>query len=248
MNISYHPKYLPFFAIGTGLLGLLLRLWLLQTGLDDKGLLVANHPANYLVWILSVAVVACLFFGTWGLRGAPKYSFNFPAFIPGGAGTILAAVGILICTVAELAGNPDGFGFLMCIFGFLAAMALVFTGCCRCTGAHPSPIFHTVASIYLLLRLVWMYRQWSADPQMQDYAFQLLALVCLMLACHHRSAFDANMGSRRAYAGFSLAALYFCIVALPGCDSMAFFLACTAWMGSNLCALIPMPKEPAGED
>lgn len=247
MKKLFHPSYLPYIALGCGVLGLLLRVWLFATGIDEKGLILAGHPATWLVWLLSIITVAVLVLGSRRLLEAPKYSFNFPASLPGGIGTFLAAAGILICTVVESLAKPDTFGIVVCLLGILSVPALCFVGYCRCKGSHPSLLFHVLVSIYLLLRLVWMYRQWSSDPQLQDYVFQLLALACLMLASYNRSAFDANMGVRRAYVIFNLTSVYFCFVSLPGCDSMVFYLSCGVWMLTDLCSLMPM-KSTAPEE
>lgn len=248
MKKTFEPAYLPYIVLGSGTVGLLLRLWLYTTGVDEKGLILSGHPATWLVWLLSIVTLVVLILGSRRLLEAAKYSFNFPASIPGGIGTFLAAAGILICTFVEFSAGPDTFGLLVCALGVLTVPALCFTGYCRCKGAHPSLLFHALTSVYLLLRLVWMYRQWSSDPQLQDYVFQLLALVCLMLACYHRSAFDANMGIRRAYVIFNLAAVFFCFVSIPGCDSMVFYLSTGVWMLTDLCSLLPMRTIPSEEE
>lgn len=239
---------LPLITLVCGAAGFLLRIWLLATGFDEKGLMIGGHPAIWLLGLLSIAMIVILVLGTSRLLEAPKYRFNFPASLPGGIGTALAAAGILICTLVEAFAGPDLFGIAVCVAGAITVPALCWIGYCRWKGIHPSPVFHVVVSVYLLLRLVWMYRQWSSDPQLQDYVFQLLALICLMLAGYNRSAFDANMGNRRVYVCFNLAAVFFCLVSLPGCDSAVFYFSAGVWMLTNLCSLMPMKKHPREEE
>lgn len=241
MNFSSKTARLPYFTLGAGALGFVLRLWLMSTA-DSHGLLPPNHPANTLVWLLSGVFIIFLLFGCRSLLSANKYSFNFPAFLPGCIGTGLMAAGILICSLTELSAAADNISRAVAILGLLCVPVLGFLAHCRFKGAHPSYFFHALISIYLLLRLVSLYRQWSSDPQLQDYAFQLLATVFLMLASYHRITFDANIGSRRHYTFFALGAVFFCITALPHCDSAAFFIAGAAWMFTNLCSLLPMPR------
>lgn len=247
MKKFLNTSNLPLITLICGAVGFLLRIWLLSTGFDEKGLIVSGHPAIWLLWLLCIAMIVILVLGTSRLLEAPKYRFNFPASLPGGIGTALAAAGILICTLVEAFAGPDFFGIAVCVAGAITVPTLCWIGYCRWKGIHPSPVFHVAASVYLLLRLVWMYRQWSSDPQLQDYVFQLLALICLMLACYNRSAFDANMGNRRFYAIFSLGAVFCCLVSLPGCDSAVFFLSAGVWMLTNLCSLMPMKKYPREE-
>ena len=54
------PIY-PRLPLGAGFLGLLLRIWLFATGLDEKNLLSVTHPAHILILVLTVAVVVLLF-------------------------------------------------------------------------------------------------------------------------------------------------------------------------------------------
>lgn len=241
MNLFSKTPRLPHIILGAGALGLILRLWLMSTA-DSHGLLPANHPADTLVWLLTGIVIVFLLLGCRSLLAANKYSFNFPASLPGCIGTGLMGAAILICSVTELSTAADGITRAVAIIGLLCAAALGFLAYCRFTGAHPTFFFHALVSIYLLLRLVSLYRQWSSDPQLQDYAFQLLATVFLMLASYHRIAFDANSGSRRHYAFFALGAVFFCCTALPHCSNAVFFIAGAVWMFTNLCSLLPMPR------
>lgn len=241
MNLFSKTARLPYFALGTGALGLILRLWLMSTA-DSHGLLPPGHPANTLVWLLTGIVIVFLLLSCRSMLSANKYSFNFPASLPGCVGTGMMGVGILICSIAELSAAADGMTRAVAIIGLVCAVTLGFLAYCRFTGAHPSFYFHALVSIYLLLRLISLYRQWSSDPQLQDYAFQLLATVFLMLASYHRITFDANIGSRRHYAFFALGAVFFCCTALPHCDNAVFFIAGAVWMFTNLCSLLPMPR------
>ena len=114
----------------------------------------------------------------------------------------------------------------------------------RYKGAHLSVLFHGVVCVYLMVYLVSHYRLWSSYPQLQSYAFELLAIVFVMLACYQRAAADAGKGDRRAYTFFSLAAFFFCVATLPGCDKAAFFIGCAVWMFTTPCRLnLPVSKE-----
>ena len=52
-------------TLGFGGLGIALQLWLLQTGVDEKGLLTAAHPAGLLIWILVACTMVLLFLATY---------------------------------------------------------------------------------------------------------------------------------------------------------------------------------------
>lgn len=238
------PSYLPFATLCCGIAALLMRLWLLALGEDDRGLLALGSFPDVVSWILVAVTMALLAVGTRNLRGAAKYSYNFPASLPAAIGMALAAVSFCITSLVDLFAGVDSVGTIGAVLGFLAAAALLALAYGRFKGLHPNIIFHGVVCIYLMLHLVSHYRLWSSYPQLQSYGFELLAIVFVMLACYHRAAFDVGSGSRRAYTFFSLAALFFCVAALPGCDNMAFFIGCAVWMFFTPCRLtLPVRKE-----
>lgn len=239
MKNFWKPAYLPWAVLAAGAVGLLLRLWLFGAA-DVSGLLPIWHISEILLWILTAAVMLFLLCCTWNLRQATKYRFNFPASVPGGMGAWLGALGIGGTCIVELLINPDTMTAFTAVLGLIAAALLVFIGICRRNGRRPSMLFHGFLCIFMMIRLISQYRHWSADPQLQDYCFQIIALVCLMLSSYQRALFDANSGKRRPYAFFNLAAVYFCCLALPGWENTAFFLGCGVWMFADTCNLTPM--------
>lgn len=248
MNKYLKPAYMPLITLGAGLLTMILRLVLLLTGEDDKGLLVTGSFTDVFSWLISVAVMILLVLGTWNLREASKFSFNFPASPIGAAGVLAAALGILITSVSELFGDGDALQTAGSVLGLLAVPALVFVALGRYQGQRPTVLFHGIVCVYLMIHLVSHYRLWSSYPQIQSYGFELLSIVCLMLACYHRATFDVKEGNRRCYAFCALAAVYFSVAALPGCDNPFFFIGCAVWMLTNLCSLKPLPGRHAKKE
>ena len=96
---------LPVFAVGAGLLGLVLRRWLVGADADGRGLVASGHPAEALIWLLTACIVIGLVLGTRNLIKGPKYSFNYPASVPGAIGAGLGAVAIFLQAVSALAGG-----------------------------------------------------------------------------------------------------------------------------------------------
>ena len=248
MNKAIKPAILPYITLGAGAAGAALRFWLLAPA-NGAHLLPAGHPARTLPVILSLLLLAVLFIGTRPLVQAHKYGFNFPASLPGAIGIAAAAIAIGITCAGELAASADSFSRLAAICGLLAAPCLLFVAYCRSKGYHPSLVFHVAVCVFLMIRLVSLYRTWSADPQLEDFMYQLLAVVFCLLSCYHRAAFDANFGSRREYTFYTLACLYFCCLALPGCSQFPFYIGIGIWMATNLCSLLPLyGSAPAAEE
>lgn len=248
MKKAIKPAILPYITLGAGAAGAALRFWLLASA-EGAHLLPAGHPARFLTVILSALVLAVLLFGTRPLVQAHKYAFNFPASILGAVGLAAAAIGIGITCIGELAAIEDIFSRITAICGLVATPCLLFIAYCRSKGYHPSLVFHVTVCIYLMVRLVSLYRIWSADPQLEDFMYPLLGVVFCLLSCYHRAAFDANCGNRRWYTFFTLSCLYFCCLALPGCSQFLFYFGIGLWMATNICSLLPLYSSiPASED
>lgn len=247
MKRFFRTPLLPLVSLGGGLITLILRLILLSQA-DSTGLLPVGHFAGILSWVITVAVLVYLLIGTRSLNEAKKYAFNFPADPLAAGGILAAALGILITSISELIGSTDLLCTICSVFGFLCVPALAFLSQCRKSGRRPSVLFHALVCVYLMLHLVSHYRVWSAYPQIQTYGFDLLALVCLMLASYQRCVFDINRGSRRAYVFTSLSGAFFSIAALPGSSNVLFFLGCAIWMLTGLCSLRPLPGRYASKE
>ena len=241
MNKYIKSTHLPLITLVAGLLTMILRFILLAAGTDDKGLMPSGSFSDIFSWLLAVVTLIILLMGTRNLREANKFSFNFPADLVGAVGAVAAALGILITSVTELFAGGDALSIIGDGLGLLAVPALVLVALARYQGRRSSVLLHGAVCIYLMVHLVSHYRLWSSYPQIQSYGFELLSIVCLMLACYHRATFDVGEGNRRSYAFCALAAVFFSIATLPGCDSPLFFIGCAAWMVTNLCNLKSLP-------
>lgn len=247
MKKYFRPRYLPVLTLLAGILGMLLRVWLYATGIDDKNLLIQGHPADILVWILTVITVAGLFYLTQPLKGQGGYRSNFPASLPGAIGCWVLAAGLFITALGDLMSGSDRIVMIAGILGVLCVPAMVFAGYSRYCGTRSSFLLYALLSVYYIARMVCQYRLWSADPQLQDYCFQIFACVGLMLTAFQRAAFDVKMGRRRSYAFLSLVTFFFCCLSIPHCEQKLLYLVNAVFLLTNLCSLRPMRRRPAVE-
>lgn len=241
------PAILPWLTLIAGGLGLALRIWLFTTGVDASGLLVAGHPAELFIWLLSAGMMVFLWFATRSLVAAPKYEFNYPRSYFGAAGCALAAVAIAVTSVSEIMGTHDTLTRVVAAVGLFASVAMIALALFRFQGRQPNIILHTITCVYFMIRLVSLYRHWSADPQLQDYCFQLLATVFLMLSTYCRAAFDVDMGQRRFLVLTHLAAVFFCYLSLVDRSTAPFYLTVSLWAFTDLCNLSPLPPQTQEE-
>lgn len=243
MKKLLNTKYLPWAVLFLGVVGAALRAYLYATGVDDRGLLVSGHIAAYLMWAVHALFVAVMAFGVYPLLQAAKYSFNFPASPISGIGSAVAAMGVLVTAIYTLINGKDLVEILGGVVGILCAVSLGMRSYCHWQGKRPNGIFDGITCLYMMLYLVGQYRVWSATPQIQAYAYPLLAVISVLMACYQNTAFVLSEGNRRMHTLFHLSGLYFCLLSLPKCDAPVLFAALGVWMLADLCNLTPMPRE-----
>ena len=249
MKLSVKPQLLKLLVLSAGLLGLMLRIVLFASGTDPKGLLVAGHWAGIAVCGLTAAVVLSLLLLTGGLRGSGDYRNAHPQSVLAGLGCLTLAAAILLSCLSEIASPPDSAAtFVRWILGFLSVISMTCLCVCRMTGTRPFFLFHGILCVWIALRMVMQYQNWSADPQMQDYVFYLLAHVALMLTAYHQAAFDVGTGSHRALWCLTLVAVFLCLLSLRDSLDRLLLLAAAFWAYTNLTSLkirrrAPQPQE-----
>lgn len=234
MKNLFRPKQLPALTLCAGLLGIVLRLWLFSTGIDEKGLLLPQHPANAACYILTAfafaAVALCL-------RAVPKKVPYRGLFAPSpisAAGCWIAAAGIGFTVISAFSDATDTVAWVCILLGILSAAALTAVGFCRLKGLRPNPIFHSVVTLYLVLHLVYQYRHWNSETQVSLYFFRLMASVFLMLSAYHLATFDAGVKNPKKCLFFRYTALFFCCVAIEE-ESPVFYLAMALWCLLDIC-------------
>lgn len=244
MNRSV-TKFMPWAVLAAGVVGAICRGILFASGVDGKGLLISNHFAYSVLWALCALVAAMLLFGTWNLRQATKYRFNFPRSLFGSLGAAAAGICLLFYSLMPPFAQEDGLSLALGLVGILAAAAFVFLSYCRWKGLRPGALFYVILCVYFMLDLVHQYRLWSADPQLQDYVFSLLALVFVLLSCYYNATFASGDGNRKAHTFTHLAGVFCCVVTIPQCDAPLLYAALGLWLFTNLCNLTPlrMPRE-----
>lgn len=242
MKQYFSIKYLPKLTLVAGGLGFLLRLWLINAE-NSRGFLPRWHISAILLYLLTLSVMVGLILATRYLQQGNKYSFNFPANTTGAIGTLCCCFAFAVTGIVDLIHHTDGFSTCIGLLAIIAALALSQVATARWKGEHPSALWHIIVCVYLIFRVFFMYRSWRTNPQLLDFCFQLLALICMLLSVYHRATFDEDMGNRGRYTFFSCMALYFCCLCVTGDENIPFFLGSGIWMYTNQCALSPMPKQ-----
>jgi len=241
----FSDKYIPLVTELCALAGLLLRVALEFWGMDEKGLYITTHPLYIGLFVLSALVIVWLLLSCRKLSGQPVFPSSKGALFA----AIVAAIGILATDVLELLSSLDtAFALhstatlvtliasvISFVLGILAAVALVLSGVLQHKGKPVHYLFYAVLTVYLLIHPLTQYRMWSSDPQLLNYSFQLLASICLLLTCYHRTALAAGKTGAKRYVFFSRLAIFFCGISIVG--EQLFYLGMLLWLLAQPCRL-----------
>lgn len=238
---------IPWMTLALGGVGILGMLVLLHTGVDDRGLFLPWHWAGILVGAATAVMVVCLILILRPLGGTAKYSRMFPASKAAAAGMVAAAIGILVTAPESLFATEEPVRIISGVLKIVAGASLVYLGWCRFRGLRGSYLAWAAVTVFMMLRLMFEYRDWSSQPELLRYCFPLLSSVLLTLAFYYRTAFAINMGNRRAYLLCSQLGGFFAMLSLPG-DFSPIYLGLAVWAVTDLCSLRPLKARPKQEE
>lgn len=246
-------------ALAAGLASLGLHRYMMEYCFDDKGLLISGNLPQKLLWAVGIAFAAVLVLTLRSIGGDGCYEDNFPACCLSG-GLMLAAGLAMAWAVPGLELNiqpPVAEGLPLLIAGatgwaakylpWAAAVCMAVLGGFRMAGRRPWPVFSGIICLFYMLMLVTNYRLWSADPQLQDYAYQLLAGVLLMLCSFHRTCCDGGVIQRKKLLATGLSAAVCCMASLSGQFQWGFYLASGLWAAGSVCHVAVLPPDPEEE-
>lgn len=243
MKLSVKPENIKYLVLGAGGLGLVLRLALYGTGIDEKGLLISGHWAGIALWVLSALVAAALLFLTRSIRGPEEYCDACPESFTAGLGALVLAAGILLTTISGFAESSSSVEQTVWLLGVASVISMAWVSFCRFSGKKPPFLCYGAVCLYFALRMVSRYQFWSSDPQLQDYVFYLGAYVALMLTAYHHAAFAAGIGRHRSLWLLSLAAVYLCCLSLKGTSDTLLLFTAGIWAFTNLTGVQPKSRR-----
>lgn len=245
MKNLLNAKKLPLLIAALGGAGFVMRKALYAVAVDEKNLLLMNHPLEIALTAFTLAVVVLIIAAVRKLDGSALYEDNFRADLPAAIGHILAACGILMTRMTAAPTMPGYLGLLWQLLGFAAPVCLILAGLARTRGKQPHFLLHLIPSMFLMFHIVNHYQVWSSNPQFQDYAFDLLGAMALLFFIFYSAAFDAGVGRRRMHLFMGLVGAYLCMTALAETTCPWLYLGGAALGLTDLCSLEPKPKpEP----
>jgi len=196
---------------GLGLICLCIRQWLLQGGTDEKGLLISGHPGIFLS-VLILAAVVCLL--CLSLRQRQVYRFNNSTLSI--VSMLFSAIGYGYAAWKLLFSHAYPLYVVTGLLGIISVLCALFIAFSLFRKLRVHPLVYCPFVLFFLFFLICRYQQWSGEPELQRYLFQMLGVISLMMAAYHRAALAADKKGARNYLLLSRAAVFFCIAAIPG--------------------------------
>lgn len=248
-------------TLTAGLSSLWLHRYMMANCVDAKGLLIAGNLPGRLLLLVGAAFVLTLLLTLRTIGGDGEYADNFPRDLV--SGLLMIAAGVtLVLAIPELGWNapPDSApisvqnnamekiaSVCMELLPWLAAVSMAALGLLRILKERGWFGLGGLICLFYILMLVSNYRLWSANPQLQDYAYQLLAGVLLMLCSFHRTCCDARIIQRRKLLFTALAAAFCSITSLSMDFQRGFYLASALWALGCVCTMAQLPADPEEE-
>ena len=223
--------YIP--AFGLGGCALALQNSILAGGYDRKGLLIMDNPGLIGLWVMTAVYLLTVLVLLPRLGDDGDYETNFPRCALSGGMMLLGGLVMAFTGVNQLLpGNMLSAGLAI---GAGAGMGLC--GLCRMLGQKPVFLLDLLVAGFYAWHMLRSYRNWNADPQVQRYAFQLLAGIAAMLFTVHRGRCAAGSMDRRKLVFMGFAGIYLCLAAIAGAAEPGFYLASCLWCAGGMCDL-----------
>ena len=205
----------------SGVAAMLLRFWLLSAGIDDRGLLVTNHLGCILSCILCIGLPVAFFV----LLRKAEMSVGFTSTPLSAAGYFAMTIGLGVAAWKLISSTTLVLHLAAGIFGIVGAICALVAGIYAIRGFKTHPLFFCPGALFFAFFLFCRYQQWSGEPEMQRYVFQLLAAAFSMISLYQRSALCVNMTTGKGYLLWSRTAVLLCLAAIPGSQIPALWLA-----------------------
>lgn len=214
------PPWLTRIAWALGLICMGLRFWLLETGLDDRGLLVRSHPGNLLSWMLALIMVLVLALSFWlkqPVRMVPSTKVA--------AGTVFSALGFLVAGWTLLEKRYEPLHMPAAVVAAAAILCSVWMLVCLCRKVRVHPLTYAPGVLFFVMFLVCRYQNWNSEPEPQYCVFHILALVGLTLTAYVRGTLAKSRKNWKGYLQLSRWCVFWALAAVPGCvDALPLIL------------------------
>ena len=213
-----HPLFYCLFA-SLGLAGMGCQWWLLGSA-NEKGMLPSWHPATVITMVLVALAAVLALVSTPHIR-VPAVPSKLQIF-----GLCAAAAFFAVEAVVLLL---DGV-WLAGALAVAASAGSVYVLSCRLSKKEEHYWVYGLFALCFVFYLISRYTTWSCEPEMPRFAYQLLGLICMMLAFYQMAAVHAKTGRFLSYHFWRSMALMLSFTAIPSASNPWLFVAAALWL------------------
>ena len=214
MNESTNRRLVLILTLAGAIAGFFLRRWQLQSAFDEAGLVLRGSAATWALGTLCLVCVVALVLFSRGLARKGGYEESFSSGMPEMLISVAAAAMLLAGSALEVAGGVRGLDLAVHFLGVCSALCILVTAIRRYRGVVPPTAVHILPCLYLVLKLIVDFKQWSVDPAVLDYCYELFAAIAAMCAVYHLGGFCFGKGGRRISVFWCLTCLVFSTISL----------------------------------
>ena len=218
--------------------------------LDQLQAMSVFIQTHRLTWVC-VVLVAVFAVYSWFLRPRKKSNALSGRGLLPLICTMAAATGMVLGCLAMVRDLENDYDLLVAAGGAVTAICWAVVGLERFQGRKlPAPLF-MIPALFYAIRLILDFRNWSRDPMILDYCFDLLALICVMCATFHYSGFCFEEGKRRLSVFFPCCGILFGAIAIAGgrMRELAMTGGAMLWLVANLWVLLrPSRKRQSNRE
>lgn len=203
----------------------------LQTQLDEAGKIVAGAGKGPLTWIcLICAVLAAVYSFLLKKKDTPVGKSPVSTVL-----TLAAAFLMAMGGASTLQQN-----MILGMGSLVSAVCWVIIALQRQQDTEPSAVLFMVPALFYAVELIVRFRDWSRDPLILDYCFELFASLSVMCATYHLGGFSLGVGKRRLTVFYCLCGVIFSATAMAGVGVVSHLATGGAalWLLSNLWLLL----------
>lgn len=232
-----------FFGILTAILGGVLAFALRFSFLQGAS------SAELSLWIFTAIIVLVTWFQSRTVKIRSIYVDCFSSdkiwLIP----SILGALGLVLGNGLLIFSGVNGADAVIAYLGLVAGGSIAVIAIGRHSGTVMSLWIHAAITIYLIVKLIFDFRDWSVDPTLMDYCFSLFAAICAMLANCQIGLFVLGKGhSQRTIFWCILATVFsLCAIADGNLASQLILGGMAAWTVANAGQLLENPLPAHGD-
>ena len=213
------------------LVAYLLRSIQLMMQVDATGRIVAGAGKSPLTWICLILVLASAGYAFLLSSREEMPCDSLPAMVMTLAAAFFAALG----SISAWQYSP-----IVTLGGIVTAVCFVILALRRRQGVQPHALLFMLPALFYAVELIVKFRDWSRDPQLLDYCFELFAAIFVMFATYHLGGYSVGRGHRRRSVFYCMGGIMSSAIAVAGDNLLSAMplVGVVLWLMANLWLLL----------